>query len=76
MIELPALIANSDDTDFLKELIGDAAADGYKCERRLRCFPWRTCTAAREPAQWLSRAGLGFAAHTIDLQIPKLRKGN
>ena len=78
MIDLPGLIANSDDTDFLRGLIGDAAVRLMEIEVTALCgaapgerSPLREnhCNGYRE-RQWDSRAG------TIGLQIPKLRKGS
>jgi transposase-like protein len=78
MIDLPGVIAKSDDTDFLRELIQDAA------QRLMDIEVAAVCGAARgerspdrenqrngyRPRQWDTRAG------TIGLNIPKLRKGS
>lgn len=78
MIDLPALIAKSDDTDFLKELIEDATRRLMDIEVSAVCgashgerTPLRENqrNGYRERA-WETRAG------TIGLQIPKLRKGS
>jgi putative transposase len=78
MIDLPALIAKSDDTDFLRELIEDATRRLMDIEVSAVCgashgerTPLRENqrNGYRERA-WETRAG------TIGLQIPKLRKGS
>lgn len=78
MIDLPALIAKSDDTDFLKDLIEDATRRLMDIEVSAVCgashgerTPLRENqrNGYRERA-WETRAG------TIGLQIPKLRKGS
>ena len=78
MIDLPGVIAKSDDTDFLRELIQDAA------QRLMDIEVAAVCGAAHgerspdrenqrngyRPRHWDTRAG------TIGLNIPKLRKGS
>jgi transposase-like protein len=78
MIDLPGVIAKSDDADFLRELIQDAA------QRLMDIEVAAVCGAAHgerspdrenqrngyRPRQWDTRAG------TIGLNIPKLRKGS
>ena len=78
MIDLPALIAKSDDTDFLKELIEDATRRLMDIEVSAVCGASHgERTSLRENQRngyreraWETRAG------TIGLQIPKLRKGS
>lgn len=78
MIDLPGMIAKSDDADFLRELIQDAA------QRLMDIEVAAVCGAAHgerspdrenqrngyRPRRWDTRAG------TIGLNIPKLRKGS
>lgn len=78
IIDLPGVIAKSDDADFLRELIQDAA------QRLMDIEVAAVCGAAHgerspdrenqrngyRPRQWDTRAG------TIGLNIPKLRKGS
>lgn len=78
MIDLPGLIAKSDDTDFLKDLIEDATRRLMDIEVSAVCgASYGERTALRENQRngyreraWETRAG------TIGLQIPKLRKGS
>jgi hypothetical protein len=78
MIDLPAVIAKSDDADFLRELIQDAAQRLMDIEVAAVCGAGhRERSPDREnqrngyrPRQWDTRAG------TIGLNIPKLRKGS
>ena len=78
MIDLPSVIAKSDDTDFLRELIQDAAQRLMDIEVAAVCGAGH---GERSPdrenqrngyraRQWDTRAG------TIGLNIPKLRKGS
>ena len=77
MIDLPEAIAKSDDTDFLRELIQDAAQRLMDIEVAAVCGAGhgeRSPDRANQrngyrPRQWDTRAG------TIGLNIPKLRKG-
>ena len=78
MIDLPSVMSKSDDTDFLRDLIQDAA------QRLMDIEVGAVCGAGRgerspdrsnqrngyRPRLWDTRAG------TIDLNIPKLRKGS
>ncbi len=78
IIDLPGVIAKSDDADFLRDLIQDAA------QRLMDIEVAAVCGAAHgerspdrenqrngyRPRQWDTRAG------TIGLNIPKLRKGS
>lgn len=78
MIDLPEAIAKSDDTDFLRELIQDAAQRLMDIEVAAVCGAGHGKRSPdREnqrngyrPRQWDTRAG------TIGLNIPKLRKGS
>ena len=78
MIDLPEAIAKSDDTDFLRELIRDAAQRLMDIEVAAVCGARHNERSPdREnqrngyrPRQWDTRAG------TIGLNIPKLRKGS
>ena len=78
MIDLPEAISKSDDTDFLRELIQDAAQRLMDIEVAAVCGAGaRERTPDREnqrngyrPRRWDTRAG------TIGLNIPKLRKGS
>ncbi len=78
MIDVPEAIAKSDDTDFLRELIQDAAQRLMEIEVGAVCGAGlRERTPDREnqrngyrPRRWDTRAG------TIGLSIPKLRKGS
>jgi putative transposase len=78
MIDLPGVIAKSDDTDFLRELIQDAAQRLMDIEVAAVCGAGHgERSPDREnqrngyrPRQWDTRAG------TIGLNIPKLRKGS
>src|SRR6056297_2201668 len=78
MIDLPGAIAKSDDTDFLRELIQDAAQRLMDIEVAAVCGAGHgERSPDREnqrngyrPRQWDTRAG------TIGLNIPKLRKGS
>ena len=78
MIDLPEVIAKSDDTDFLRELIQDAAQRLMDIEVAAVCGAGHgERSPDREnqrngyrPRQWDTRAG------TIGLNIPKLRKGS
>ena len=78
MIDLPGMIAKSDDADFLRELIQDAAQRLMDIEVATVCGAGHgERSPDREnhrngyrPRQWDTRAG------TIGLNIPKLRKGS
>jgi len=78
MIDLPGVIAKSDDADFLRELIQDAAQRLMDIEVAAVCGAGHgERSPDREnqrngyrPRQWDTRAG------TIGLNIPKLRKGS
>ena len=78
MIDLPGVIAKSDDTDFLRELVQDAAQRLMDIEVAAVCGAGHgERSPEREnqrngyrPRQWDTRAG------TIGLNIPKLRKGS
>ncbi|MGX0879791.1 transposase-like protein [Roseovarius sp. MBR-154] len=78
MIDLPSVIAKSDDADFLRELIQDAAQRLMDIEVAAVCGAGHgERSPDREnqrngyrPRQWDTRAG------TIGLNIPKLRKGS
>ncbi len=78
MIDLPGVIAKSDDTDFLRELIQDAAQRLVDIEVSAACGAGHgERSSEREnqrngyrPRQWDTRAG------TLGLNIPKLRKGS
>jgi putative transposase len=78
MIDLPGVIAKSDDADFLRELIQDAAQRLMDIEVAAVCGAGHgERNPDREnqrngyrPRQWDTRAG------TIGLNIPKLRKGS
>jgi len=78
MIDLPGLIAKSDDTDFLRELIEDATRRLMDIEVSAVCGAGHgERTPLRENQRngyrertWETRAG------TVGLQIPKLRKGS
>jgi transposase-like protein len=78
MIDLPGAIAKSDDADFLRELIQDAAQRLMDIEVAAVCGAGHgERSPDREnrrngyrPRQWDTRAG------TIGLNIPKLRKGS
>ncbi|WP_299823472.1 transposase, partial [uncultured Jannaschia sp.] len=78
MIDLPEAIAKSDDTDLLRELIQDAAQRLMDIEVGAVCGAGlRERTPDREnqrngyqSRRWDTRAG------TIDLNIPRLRKGS
>ena len=78
MIDLPEAIAKSDDADFLRELIQDAAQRLMDIEVAAVCGAGHgERSPDREnqrngyrPRQWDTRAG------TIGLNIPKLRKGS
>jgi transposase-like protein len=78
MIDLLGVIAKSDDADFLRELIQDAALRLMDIEVTAVCGARHGArTPEREnqrngyrPRQWDTRAG------TIGLNIPKLRKGS
>ncbi len=78
MIDLPGVIAKSDDTDFLRELIQDAAQRLMDIEVAAVCGAGHgERSPEREnqrngyrPRRWDTRAG------TIGLNIPKLRKGS
>jgi putative transposase len=77
MIDLPGIIAKSDDGDFLRDLIQDAAQRLMDIEVAAVCGAGHgERSPDREnqrngyrPRQWDTRAG------TIGLSIPKLRKG-
>jgi len=77
-IDLPSVIAKSDDADFLRELIQDAAQRLMDIEVAAVCGAGHgERSPDREnqrngyrPRQWDTRAG------TIGLNIPKLRKGS
>ena len=76
MTDLPNVIAKSDDADFLRELIQDAAQRLMDIEVTAVCGAGhgeRTSERGNQrngyrPRQWDTRAG------PIDLNIPKLRK--
>ena len=78
MINLPEAISKSDDTDFLRELIQDAAQRLMEIEVGAVCgagLRERTPDRGNQrngyrPRRWDTRAG------TIGLNIPKLRKGS
>jgi len=78
MIDLPGVIAKSDDTGFLRELVQDAAQRLMDIEVAAVCGAGHgERSPEREnqrngyrPRQWDTRAG------TIGLNIPKLRKGS
>jgi len=78
MIDLPGVIAKSDDADFLRELIQDAAQRLMDIEVAAVCGAGHgERSPDREnqrngyrPRRWDTRAG------TIGLNIPKLRKGS
>lgn len=78
MIDLPEVITKSDDADFLRELIQDAAQRLMDIEVSALCGAGHgERTPEREnqrngyrPRRWDTRAG------TIGLNIPKLRKGS
>ncbi|MES0015342.1 transposase, partial [Mesorhizobium sp. M0037] len=52
------------------------ATDGNGGGRGHRRQLWREEPAAARPAQWLPRPGLETRAGTVELRIPKLRKGS
>ena len=78
MIDLPGMIAKSDDADFLRELIQDAAQRLMDIEVAAvcgaghgeRCSDRENQRNGYRPRQWDTRAG------TVGLNIPKLRKGS
>ena len=77
-IDLPGVVAKSDDADFLRELIQDAAQRLMDIEVAAvcgaghgeRCPDRENQRNGYRPRQWDTRAG------TIGLNIPKLRKGS
>ena len=78
MIDLPALIAKSDDTDFLRDLIEDATRRLMDIEVSAVCG---ASHGERTPLRENQRNGYRERARetragTIGLQIPKLRKGS
>ncbi len=78
LIDLPGVIAKSDDTDFLRDLIQDAAQRLVDIEVTAVCGAGRVERSPDRdnqrngcrPRRWDTRAG------TIGLNIPKLRKGS
>jgi putative transposase len=76
MMSLRTLREKSADADLLREMVGFAAPDGIggrELDRRSarRAQPWPD-----QPSQRLSRWRLGDPAGTVELRIPKLRKGS
>jgi len=77
-IDLPEMISKSDDADFLRELIQDAAQRLMDIEVSAVCGAGHGERSSKRenqrngyrPRQWDTRAG------TIGLNIPKLRKGS
>ena len=78
MIDLPGLIAKTEDADFLRDLIGDAASRLMEIEVTVLCG---AAPGERSPLRENQRNGYrdrrwDTRAGTIGLQIPKLRKGS
>jgi hypothetical protein len=78
MMNLRALLEKAPDADILRDMIAFAseAADGDGGGRQDRRGARRAFARPARPAQRLSRPGLETRAGTVELRIPKLRKGS
>lgn len=78
MVDLPSVIAKSDDTDFLRDLIQDAAQRLMDIEVAAACGAGhgeRSPDRANQRNGYRARQG-DTRAGTIGLKIPKPRKGS
>ena len=79
MMSFRALVEKAPDADILRDMIGFAAEWPMEMEAGVRTGAEQKANVPARPprpAQRLSRPGLGDVAGTVELRIPKLRKGS